>query len=67
MKLLQEAVADVNKHYDKFEKSGQSLAQHVDWASGKKYQETQDIDKQIAVHMEELLDVKSFWRCNIFS
>ena len=57
---MQEAVADVVAHYDKFEKEGgQSLAQAVDWASGKKYQ-VGDIDKQIALHMEELLDVKFF-------
>ena len=57
---MQEAVADVVAHYDKFEQEGgQSLAQAIDWASGKKYQ-VGDIDKQIAVHMEKLLDVKFF-------
>jgi hypothetical protein len=55
---MQEAVADVVAHYDKFEQEGgQSLSQAVSWASGKKYQ-VSDIDKQIAVHMEKLLDVK---------
>ena len=57
---MQEAVADVVAHYDKFEQEGgQSLSQAVSWASGKKYQ-VSDIDKQIAVHMEKLLDVKFF-------
>ena len=47
--------------YDKFDGINKtSAAQAVDWASkGKKYQ-VGDIDKQIAVHMEKLLDVKFF-------
>ena len=57
---MQEAIADVNEHYSKWEQEGsQSLSQAVSWASGKKYQ-VGDIDKQIAVHMEDLLDVKFF-------
>ena len=57
---MQEAIADVTTHYDKFEQEGgMTLSQAVSWASGKKYQ-ISDIDKQIATQMEDLLDVKFF-------